>query len=114
MESFFTSFGPTEPWTLWQSEQETLPSRMGWRDGRLSSARCVLWQAKQASGCVSLESTLSLAACTVWQLAQATSRDWCVLPAQWERLLSLLWQDMQAALLSSAETFFLPGVFIGA
>jgi hypothetical protein len=40
--------GPAVPCGLWQSEQATLPSSIGWRDGRRSSARCVAGEAHLA------------------------------------------------------------------
>ena len=88
--------GPTEPCGLWQSEQDTLPSRIGWREGRLICARCSLWQVKHTSGWVSLSRTLSCAVCTWWQEVQATSRLACMLLCQWMRLPPW-WQVRQAS-----------------
>src|SRR5512147_466109 len=99
------SFGPAEPCGLWQSEQTTLPSRIGWREGRLTSERCCLWHVKQTSDWVSLLRTLS-GECKVWQEVQAVPRVSCVLPSQCERLASFRWQDMHILFLSSAARVF--------
>ena len=40
-------FEPAPPCGLWQSEHATLPSLIGWREGRLTWARISLWQVSQ-------------------------------------------------------------------
>ena len=114
MVSRFISFGPTEPCALWQSEQVILPSRIGVPGGpvRLGALRLVAGVADFGLG--ELREHLVLGRVDrSGRLAQVTSRVWCVLPSQCERLLSLLWQAMQVPLLSSADMVFLPGFFIG-
>ena len=102
MLSRLTSFGPAEPWALWQSEQVILPSGIGWCEGRCSWVRCSLWQAMQTSVCVSLASTLSWLACILWHESHARSADSCGLPPHSVRLASLAWQPRQVALRSLA------------
>src|SRR6185295_2042119 len=93
---------PTEPCGLWQSEQDTRPSRIGWRDGRFTSARCTLWQAKHTSGWVSLSRTRSCAVCSLWQEEHETSFRSCVLPGQCMRSRPW-WQLWQTSFLSCAD-----------
>src|SRR6185503_11229643 len=93
---------PTEPCGLWQSEQDTRPSRIGWRDGRFTSARCTLWQAKHTSGWVSLSRTRSCAVCSLWQEEHETSFRSCVLPGQCMRSRPW-WQVWQTSLFSVAD-----------
>ena len=49
VDSFFTIAGESAPCGLWQSEQATLPSRIGWCEFLLSWARIDLWHSPQVS-----------------------------------------------------------------
>src|SRR5882672_5271308 len=97
--------GPTEPWALWQSEHDTMPSRIGWREGRLIRGRMSLWQAKHTSTWVSLSRTGSLAACSWWQEEQETSLRSCLLPCQWMRVRP--WWQVRQTSFFSAEVILL-------
>src|SRR5262252_5284560 len=94
--------GPTEPCGLWQSEQATMPSRIGWRDGRLIIGRMSLWQVKHTSDCVNLSRTGSLAACSVWHDEHDTSLRSCLLPVQWMRVRPW-WQVRHTSFLSAED-----------
>src|SRR5258706_11831834 len=92
--------GQTERCALWQSEHDTMPSRIGCRDGRLIIGRISLWQAKHSSVWVSLSRTGSLAACSWWQEEQDTSLRSCLLPCQWMRVRPW-WQVRQISFFSA-------------
>src|ERR1700682_4754074 len=102
------NFGPTEPWGLWQSEQDILPSGIGWCEGLLTCVRCSLWQAKHTSDWASLSRTLSCPVWTWWHAVQVTSRLWCVLPAQCERFASLWWHARHCPFCASGGDLWLP------
>src|SRR5262245_34441979 len=100
MLSRTTMLGPTEPCALWQSEHETSPSRTGWREGRLISARMSLWQAKHTLLWVSLSRTGSATTCNWWQDVQATSLRWWALNSQCMRVRPW-WQVRQISFFSA-------------
>src|SRR5512145_23968 len=107
-----TSWAGLSPCTLWHDEQVILPSMIGWCTGRLTCARCSLWQVKQTSVCVRtsraesrlawgpVSRTASRALWILWQELQATSRFACTLA--WKAMrLPPWWQVRQAALRSA-------------
>src|SRR5689334_12297290 len=86
MLSAFTIAGDSAPCGLWQLVHFTLPSTIGWCDGRATSARMSRWQLKQTSCCGTLLvvssgaicglltlSSWSLPPCVLWQLVHDTS-----------------------------------------
>src|SRR5512140_3441977 len=108
-----SSFGPTDPCGLWQSEQAIFAvlgspvTASGCAEMRRVWARCSLWHEKQTSACVALFRTLCSLAWMVWQSVQATPRLSCWLPVQCRRS-PVWWHDMHTLLRAATGDAFGP------
>src|SRR6185503_9361052 len=122
MLSALTIAGDSAPCGLWQLVHFTLPSTIGWCDGRDTRPRMSRWQLKQTSCCGTREVVLkgaisglvilsceSCPPCRLWQLVQVTSFLRCLPESQNARWRLDSWQARQTRSFSAAGIDLDPG-----